>query len=73
MNGKETKEILDIFGEYDQVVEDISESIKRGQTSGAMEWFFFKNDYETITEEMEEIFDGKDTASICIDWELNIL
>ena len=69
MNGKETKEILDIFGEYDQVVEDISESIKRGQTSGAMEWFFFKNDYETITEEMEQflkahypIYGAKKTA-----------
>ncbi len=72
MNNKSVKEILDIFGEYEKAVETINEHISQGETSGSMEWFFFREDYENITEEMEEIFDGEDTNSICIDWELNI-
>lgn len=73
MNNKSTKEILDIFGEYEKVTIEIGEDISRGRTHGSMEWFFFREDYDEITKEMEEVFDGEDTTSICIDWSLNIV
>ena len=36
-----------------------------------MEWFFYKEDYEVITDEMEKVFNGEDVASITIEWSLN--
>lgn len=69
---KTNKEILEIFGEYTKVVIELSERIAKGETSGSMKWFFYKDDYDEITEEMEEIFDGEETTSILIEWCLNI-
>lgn len=69
---KTNKEILDIFGEYEKVIMDIGEQVVRGKSSGSMEWFFYREDYDEITPEMEEIFDGEDVASICIEWSLDI-
>lgn len=69
---KTNKEILDIFGEYEKVIMDIGEHVVKGKSSGSMEWFFYREDYDTITPEMEEIFDGEDIASICIEWSLDI-
>ena len=69
---KTNKEILEIFREYTKVVIELSERIAKGETSGSMEWFFYKDDYDEITEEMEEIFDGEETTSILIEWCLNI-
>ena len=55
------------------MVECINEKINRGHTAGTLEWVFFREDYDDITEEMEEIFDGEDTTSVCAEWELKIL
>ena len=68
-----TKEILDIFGEYEKVIDTISEHIFARETSGSMEWFFYRDDYDDITPEMEEFFNGEDMESIFIDWNLDIL
>ena len=69
---KTNKEILDIFGEYEKVIMDIDEQVVRGVSLGSMEWFFYREDYDTITPEMEEVFNGRDVASICIEWSLDI-
>lgn len=37
-----------------------------------MEWCFYREDYDEVTEEMEEVFDGEDFASISIEWNLSI-
>lgn len=72
MEGKTNKEILDIFGEYDKVVAEVCERVANGKTSGTMEWFFYREDYDVITDDMEKIFKGFDDASICIEWNLSI-
>ena len=66
------REILDIFGEYEKIVTEINEKISFGETSGSMEWCFYREDYDEVTEEMEEVFAGEDTASIFIEWNLSI-
>lgn len=66
------REILEIFGEYEKVVETVIENINYGKTCGSMKCFFYKEDYEEITVEMEETFNGDDLASICIEWNLSI-
>lgn len=65
------KEILEIFGEYEKVKTEIAERVYKGEFFGSMEWFFYKEDYEVITDEMEKVFNGEDVASITIEWGLN--
>lgn len=69
---KTTKEILDIFGEYHKAISNISEYISRGETKGSFEWFFFREDYDEVSDEMEEVFDGENFASIVVNWSLSI-
>ena len=67
------KEILEIFGEYDKAVAEIKESLKKSDSmSGSMEWCFYREDYDEITEEMEKCFNGENYFSICISWDLEI-
>ena len=70
---RSTKEILDIFGEYEDVVNYISEYVSLGRVSGTTDWIFYKEDYDNITPEMEELFDGADATFIEISWQLNII
>ena len=72
MENRTTKEILDIFGEYDKVIDTIGDDIKEGETSGEFEWCFYLEEYDKVTKEMAEIFNGDDFASVTIKWKIDI-
>lgn len=72
VNVKTSDDVLKIFGEYDKVVEEVLLRSSNGELSGSMEWCFYREDYQEITEEMEEVFNGENFASVTIDWNVSL-
>ena len=68
----ETVRLLKLFGEYDYAMESIKDEIEVGNYDGAFGIEVHRKDYDEITEEMEEFFDGQDVAEIYVSWDLNI-
>lgn len=76
---KETIEVLKLFGELEGTLEYIADEISSGELGGCFGRMVYREDYdkddyddESVWEEMEEYFDGKDEFEIIVEWYLTI-